>query len=92
MMHWSTFQFEDDGKDWAPNHQEARDAFMSDAVDILQLPAHRKREADWYKASRVHPIGLPPLKWSSAMFRKTEEIHGQQATKARRGCHEVTAG
>ncbi len=36
--------------------------------------------------------GLPPLKWSSAMFRKTEEIHGQQATKARRDCHEVTTG
>ncbi len=36
--------------------------------------------------------GLPPLKWSSAMFRKTEETHGQQATKARRDCHEVTAG
>ena len=36
--------------------------------------------------------GLPPLKWSSAMFRKTEEYHGKQATKARRDCHEVTAG
>ncbi|WP_299212378.1 hypothetical protein, partial [uncultured Tateyamaria sp.] len=24
--------------------------------------------------------GLPPLKWSSAMFRKTEDIHGKQAT------------
>ena len=34
----------------------------------------------------------PPLKWSSAMFRKTEETHGKQATKARRDCHEVTAG
>lgn len=33
-----------------------------------------------------------PLKWSSAMFRKTEETHGQQTTEARRDCHEVTAG
>jgi hypothetical protein len=43
---------------------------------------------------RINPfaIGLPPEKWSSAMFRKTEETHGQQATKARRDCHEVTAG
>ena len=36
--------------------------------------------------------GLPPLKWSSAMFSKTEETHGQQATKARRDSHEVAAG
>ena len=34
----------------------------------------------------------PPLKWSSAMFRKTEETHGKQATQARRDCHKVTAG
>ena len=31
--------------------------------------------------------GLPPLKWSFAMFRKTEEDHGQQAPKAGRDCH-----
>ena len=37
-------------------------------------------------------FGLPPLKWSSAMFRKTEEVHGKQAPKAGRDCHEVTAG
>ena len=24
----------------------------------------------------------PPLKWSSAMFRRTEETHGKQATEA----------
>ena len=34
----------------------------------------------------------PRLEWSSAMFRKTEETHGKQATQARRDCHEVTAG
>ena len=27
-------------------------------------------------------VGLPPVKWSSAMFRQTEETHGKQATKA----------
>ena len=43
-------------------------------------------------ADQLARLGLPPLKWSSAMFRKTEEDHGQQATKARRDCHEVTAG
>ncbi len=36
-------------------------------------------------------LGLPPLNWSSAMFRKTEEDHGKQTTKARRDCHEVTS-
>ena len=36
--------------------------------------------------------GLPPVKWSSAMLRKTEEDHGKQAPKAGRDCHEVTAG
>jgi hypothetical protein len=34
----------------------------------------------------------PPLKWSSAMFRKTEETYGQQATEARGNCYEATAG
>ena len=37
-------------------------------------------------------VGLPPQKWPSAMFRKVEENDGQQATEARRDCHEVTAG
>ena len=37
-------------------------------------------------------LGSPPLKWSSAMVKKTEETHGKQATEARRDCHEITAG
>ena len=41
---------------------------------------------------QFYGIDPPPLKWSSAMFRKTEETHGQQATKAGRDCHEVMAG
>nr|WP_279391718.1 KilA-N domain-containing protein [Shimia aestuarii] len=40
----------------------------------------------------VYDCDPPPLKWSSAMFRKTEETHGQQATEAGRDCHEVKAG
>jgi putative transposase len=35
----------------------------------------------WTGKGRCRDRGLPPLKWSSAMFRKTEETHGQQATK-----------
>lgn len=53
---WSTFQFEDDGKPWALDSQQARDEFLSDAIAILDLPEHRKREADWYTSIRTHPI------------------------------------
>ena len=37
-------------------YETARAAFVTDAISILNLPAHRKREADWYRAVRVHPI------------------------------------
>ena len=53
---WSAFQFDDDGKPWALDDDDARQAFVSDAIDILNLPEHRKREADWYSAVRTHPI------------------------------------
>ncbi|WP_420395806.1 hypothetical protein [Nioella sp.] len=53
---WSAFQFDDDGKAWALDDDTARRAFVADAIAILDLPAHRKREADWYRAVRVHPI------------------------------------
>jgi hypothetical protein len=53
---WSAFQFEDDGKPWALGDDAARAGFVADAIAILGLPDHRKREADWYKSVRVHPI------------------------------------
>lgn len=53
---WSAFQFDDDGKAWALDDEAARAAFVADAIAILDLPPHRKREADWYQAMRVHPI------------------------------------
>ncbi len=53
---WSAFQFDYDGKAWALEDDAARAAFVAEAIDILNLPAHRKREADWYRAVRVHPI------------------------------------
>ncbi|MCY4336357.1 MAG: hypothetical protein OXC60_17010 [Litoreibacter sp.] len=34
----------------------AKAAFVRDAIAILQVPDHRKREADWYKSCRAHPI------------------------------------
>lgn len=53
---WSTFQFENDGKDWALESNEARAAFVADAIGILAIPDHRKREADWYSSCRTQPI------------------------------------
>jgi hypothetical protein len=53
---WSAFQFEDNGIPWALYDPAAREAFLKDALTILDLPDHRKREADWYRSIRVHPI------------------------------------
>ena len=53
---WSGFEFQDDGTSWDLDNAGARNAFVCDAVEILNLPEHRKREADWYKSHRVHPI------------------------------------
>lgn len=53
---WSAFQFDHYGKPWSLDDETARAAFLQDAIDILDLPEHRKREADWYRSIRVHPI------------------------------------
>jgi hypothetical protein len=53
---WSAFQFDDDGKAWALEDDAARTAFVAEAIEILNLPAHRKRETDWYHTVRVHPV------------------------------------
>ena len=53
---WSSFQFDDGGKSWALDDDAARAGFLQDAIAILDLPDHRKREADWYTSIRVHPI------------------------------------
>lgn len=53
---WSAFQFDDDGKAWSLEDETARSGFLSDAIAILDLPEHRKREADWYKTIRVNQI------------------------------------
>lgn len=52
---WSRFQFPDDGKSWALDQQDARDGFLAETVDILNLPPHRKREADWFQSVRIDP-------------------------------------
>jgi len=53
---WAGFQFEDDGRSRALDDEVARDAFLQDAIEILKLPEHRKREADWYRSVRMHPV------------------------------------
>lgn len=53
---WSAFQFDDDGKAWSLEDEEARDGFLTDAISILDLPEHRKREADWYTTVKTDPI------------------------------------
>ncbi|WP_319825814.1 hypothetical protein [Thalassovita sp.] len=52
---WARFQFPDDGKPWVIDDQAAREEFLSDTIEILKLPNHRKREADWYETVRANP-------------------------------------
>ncbi len=52
---WSRFQFPDDGKPWALDSQTARDGFLAETVNILNLPMHRRREADWFHSIRIDP-------------------------------------
>ncbi|SHE87332.1 hypothetical protein SAMN05444273_1036 [Litoreibacter ascidiaceicola] len=52
---WARFQFLDDGKPWVLDQQSAKDAFLAETVGILKLPAHRKREADWFHPVRIDP-------------------------------------
>lgn len=52
---WARFQFPDDGKPWVIGDPAAREGFLRDTIEILRLPHHRKREADWYETVRVDP-------------------------------------
>jgi hypothetical protein len=52
---WARFQFLDDGKPWVLDQQRAQDAFLDETAGILKLPAHRKREADWFHPVRIDP-------------------------------------
>lgn len=52
---WARFQFPDDGKPWVIGDPVAREGFLEDTIEILKLPNHRKREADWYETVRVDP-------------------------------------
>ena len=53
---WSAFQIDGNGADWDFASPELRNAFLKDSVSILNVPEHRKREADWYRSIRTHPV------------------------------------
>lgn len=52
---WSRFQFPNDGKPWALGSETAREGFLAETVNILNLPMHRRREADWFYSVRIDP-------------------------------------
>lgn len=76
---WSAFQFEDDGKPWALDNEEARKAFLEEAIAILDLPEHRKREADWYKSIRIHPITGDEIEMTQATIYVEERPESELA-------------
>lgn len=53
---WAAFQFDDDGHPWELEDQNARHAFLKDVLGILNVPDHRRSEADWYESIRIDPI------------------------------------
>ncbi|MDD9728262.1 hypothetical protein PVV74_22705, partial [Roseovarius sp. SK2] len=74
---------------------DEQDAARSGPFNIIVTQTHLQTQArPIFAGTSVAPIleeaDPPPMKWSSAMFRKTEEPHGNQATEARRNYHEVT--
>ena len=76
---WSAFQFDDDGKPWTLDSEAARDSFLADAIAILDLPAHRKREADWYKSTRTHPITGEEIEVTQATIYVEERAESELA-------------
>lgn len=52
---WAGFQLDQGGKPWALDDEEARSAFLRDVMEILNVAEHRRKEADWFKSTRVHP-------------------------------------
>ncbi|SHH76329.1 hypothetical protein [Marivita hallyeonensis] len=53
---WAAFQFDVDGHPWKLEDEHARRAFLNDVLGILDVPDHRRSEADWYESIRVDPI------------------------------------
>ncbi len=76
---WARFQFPDDGKPWVLDQESAREGFLKDTVEILELPDHRKREADWYHSIRVHPVTGEKTKLTQATIYIEEHAQSELA-------------
>lgn len=76
---WARFQFPDDGKPWVLDRQSAREGFLKDTVEILDLPDHRKREADWYQSIRISPLTGEETKLTQATIYIEEHAHSELA-------------
>ncbi|WP_146348501.1 hypothetical protein [Falsiphaeobacter marinintestinus] len=76
---WARFQFPDDGKPWVLDQPSARDGFLKDTVEILELPGHRKREADWYQSIRVNPMTEEETKLTQATIYIEEHAQSELA-------------
>ncbi|MDO6729581.1 hypothetical protein Q4577_06095 [Marinovum sp. 2_MG-2023] len=76
---WARFQFPDDGNPWVLDQQNAREGFLKDTVNILELPDHRKREADWYQSIRIHPLTGDETKLTQATIYIEEHAHSELA-------------
>ena len=68
---------------------------QEDHIQKLIATTGHSYEEEMLERMPVHSeqgdIGLPPMKWSAVMFRKTEDQNGYEATQAGRNCHEATA-
>ncbi len=66
----------------------------SEGTRVLSTSVSSQASHSSHKPDRLRrrPCGPPPLKLSSALFRKTQKTHGTEASKSRGDCHDVTAG
>ncbi|MGI3165341.1 hypothetical protein [Pseudooceanicola sp. 200-1SW] len=78
---WARYQFPKDGKPWALDDAGARASFLEDAVEILNLPAHRKREADWYHSVRMDPLSGQESQLTQATIYIEERARSELAFK-----------
>jgi hypothetical protein len=76
---WARYQFPDDGKPWVLDQESARAGFLKDTVSILALPAHRKREADWFQSIRLDPVTGTKRKITQATIYVEERAESELA-------------
>ncbi len=80
---WARFQFPNDGKPWVLDQITAREGFLKDTIEILGLPEHRKREADWYQSIRIDPVTEEESKLTQATIYVEERAESELAFGAK---------